>query len=79
MTMISFATKVAKLYGKIRKQGRIHDIRCVPILHYAIFRDFYKSITDQPTDQRTDGWMDGPMGGPTDGPTDGWTDGHTLL
>ena len=43
------------------KQGRIHDIRCVLILHYAIFSDFYKSVTD----------------GPTDGPTDGRTDGRT--
>ena len=38
----------------VEKQGRIHDIRCVPILHYAIFSDFYKSVTDGPTDRRTD-------------------------
>ena len=47
---------------KRTKQGRIHDIRCIPILHYAIFSDFYKSVTDRrpnrltdgPTDRRTD-------------------------
>ena len=36
------------------KQGRIHDIRCVLILHYAIFSDFYKSVTDARTNGRTD-------------------------
>ena len=35
------------------KQGRIHDIRCVLILHYAIFSDFYKSVTDGRTDGHT--------------------------
>ena len=43
------------------QQGCIHDIRCVPVLHYAIFSDFYKSVTDGPMDGRTDG--------PTDRPT----------
>ena len=57
------------------KQGRIHDIRCVPILHYNIFSDFYKSVTDGWTDQQTDG----PMDGWTDQQTDGPMDGHTLL
>ena len=37
----------------VSKQGRIHDIRCVPILHYAIFSDFYKSVTDRRTDGHT--------------------------
>ena len=82
-----FSLLLSKEHQEYQEQGRIHDIRCVPVLHYAIFSDFYKSITDQRMDQQTDGWTngwmdgrtDGPMDGPMDGPTDGWTDGHTLL
>ena len=37
------------------KQGPIYDIRCVLVLHFAIFSDFHDSITDQPTAGRTDG------------------------
>ena len=55
------------------KQGRIHDIRCVPILHNDIFSGFYKSVTDRRTDRRTDR--------PTDGRTDtpSYRDARTHL
>ena len=45
------------------KQGRIHDIRCVPFLHYAVFSDFYKRErqTDGPTDRRTPSYRDARM------------------
>ena len=32
------------------KQGLIHDIRCIPVLHYAIFSDFHGPV---------DGWTNG--------------------
>ena len=43
-------------HANLRKQGRIHDImiRCVLVLHYAIFSDFHERVTGGPTDRRTD-------------------------
>ena len=38
------------------KQGRIHDIRCIPVLHYTIFSEFLPKRygwTDRPTDGHT--------------------------
>ena len=43
-----------------KKQGSIHNIRFVLILHYAIFCNFYKSVTDGPTDGWTNGQTDTP-------------------
>ena len=66
--------------SRYHKQGSIHDIRCVPVQHYAIFSDFHESVMDQQTDQPTDGRTDGrPDGWTTDRQTDGRTDRHTLL
>ena len=62
----SFLLQIAALFsccihiGYFPEQGRIHDI-----LHYAIFSDFYKSVTDGWTDGRTDRWMDGLTDGRT--------------
>ena len=62
---------------KKKEQGRIRDIRCVPVLHYAIFSGFYKSVTDGPTDQRTDQRTDGRTDGRTDTPS--YRDARTHL
>ena len=57
----------------VLKQGHIHDTRCIPILHFAIFSDFYKSVTD--------GWTDGWTNRRTDQRTDthSYRDARTHL
>ena len=44
--------------------------RCALVLHYAMFSDFYKSVTDR----RSDGRRDRRTNQRTEGPTDGGTD-----
>ena len=44
---------------KKKEQGHICDIRCIPILHYAILSDFNRSVTDGPMDGQFNGRMDG--------------------
>ena len=48
--------------------GHVHEtnkagytaLRCVLVLHFAVFGNFYKNVMDRPTDGPTDRWMDGP-------------------